>query len=301
MNIIQEIKKIKRNKNALVLAHFYQEKEIQDIADYVGDSYYLSKIAKESDNQLIVFCGVKFMAESAKILSPQKKVLIPDITASCLMADMVDVKGLLELKNNYDDVAIATYINSSMQVKAISDVIVTSANAENIISKLPQKNIIFSPDKNLGEYIAGKLPQKNIIIWQGFCPIHEKIKKDEIINFREKYTEGRVLAHLECNKEIRELANYIGSTSGMLNEAEKYSNTDLLIITEEGIFSEFNNLDKNNRFHKTNAPMICDDMKKISLEKLYDCLLNETDEINIEEEIRLKAFKSLNKMHELSN
>lgn len=298
---IEDIKKVKNNKNALILAHFYQTKEIQEVADYVGDSYYLSKIAKESRHDIIVFCGVKFMAESAKILSPQKKVLIPDVTASCLMADMVNANDLLKLKNKYDDVAIATYINSSTEVKAVSDVIVTSSNAEVIISKLSQKNIIFSPDKNLGAYIAKKFPDKNIIIWPGYCPIHEQIKKEEIIEFREKYINGRVLAHLECSEEIRELANYIGSTSGMLEEEQEYRNTDLLVITEEGIFSRFDKSNNGNRFHKTNKPMLCADMKKISLKKLYDCLVHETGEINIEEKIRLKAFKSLYMMHKLSN
>lgn len=302
MNIKEKINKIKKDKNALILAHYYQPKEIQEIADFVGDSYYLSKIGKESEKKIIVFCGVKFMAESAKILSPEKKVLIPDINAGCIMADMMVAEDLIQLKKKYKDVAIVTYINSSTEIKAISDVIVTSSNAKDIVSKLKEKNIIFSPDKNLGEYIKDQLPQKNIILWKGFCPTHERIAVDEIIDFRERFPGGVVLAHLECNKAIREMAKYVGSTSGMLEEAKKYKNKDILIITEEGIFHQLNKYnDGNNRFHKTNTPMFCENMKKITLEKLYACLLNENGEVNIEENLRLKAFKSLDNMHKLGN
>ncbi|MGL4655813.1 MAG: quinolinate synthase NadA [Sarcina sp.] len=295
----KKIKKLKVEKKALILAHYYQPKEIKELADYVGDSYYLSKIAKESESNFIVFCGVKFMAESAKILSPEKRVFLPVENAGCEMANMVEVEGLLKLKEKYDDVAIVTYINSNTEVKSISDVIVTSANAQEIVSKLKQKNIIFSPDRNLGSYIAEKIESKNIILWQGYCPIHEKVDVDEVIDFREKYPEGIVLAHPECPKNIRDISTYIGSTSGILNEAKKYSNKDILIVTEEGILSDLSN--DENRYHTLQTKMICADMKKIDLEKLYNSLYEENFEIFIEEELRIKASNALENMHILAN
>lgn len=300
MNIIDEILRLKKEKNALILAHYYQNDEVQEIADYVGDSYYLSKIAKDSKENTLVFCGVDFMAESAKILSPDKKVLIPVKEAGCLMADMVNAEGLLKLKEKYKDAAIVTYINSSTEVKAISDVIVTSSNALKIVENLPQKNIIFAPDKNLGEYISEHVTDKNIILWQGYCPIHEKIKEKSIISFREEHPEAQVLVHPECSKKIRDLSHYIGSTSGIISKVKELSNKEILVVTEEGIFYELNKNNKDNELYKTTEVMSCKDMKKINLESIYNCLLNEEFEIEIDEEIREKAYKALENMHELS-
>ncbi len=300
MNIIDEILRLKKEKNALILAHYYQNDEVQEIADFVGDSYYLSKIAKDSKENTLVFCGVDFMAESAKILSPDKKVLIPVKEAGCLMADMVNVEGLLKLKEKYKDAAIVTYINSSTEVKAISDVIVTSSNALKIVENLPQKNIIFAPDKNLGEYISEHVVDKNIILWQGYCPIHEKIKEKSIISFREEHPEAQVLVHPECSKRIRDLSHYIGSTSGIISKVKELSNKEILVVTEEGIFYELNKNNRDNKLYKTTEVMSCKDMKKINLESIYNCLLNEEFEIEIDEEIREKAYKALENMHELS-
>lgn len=300
MNIIDEILRLKKEKNALILAHYYQNDEVQEIADFVGDSYYLSKIAKDSKENTLVFCGVDFMAESAKILSPDKKVLIPVKEAGCLMADMVNVEGLLKLKEKYKDAAIVTYINSSTEVKAISDVIVTSSNALKIVENLPQKNIIFAPDKNLGEYISEHVADKNIILWQGYCPIHEKIKEKSIISFREEHPEAQVLVHPECSKRIRDLSHYIGSTSGIISKVKELSNKEILVVTEEGIFYELNKNNRDNKLYKTTEVMSCKDMKKINLESIYNCLLNEEFEIEIDEEIREKAYKALENMHELS-
>lgn len=300
MNIIDEILRLKKEKNALILAHYYQNDEVQEIADFVGDSYYLSKIAKDSKENTLVFCGVDFMAESAKILSPDKKVLIPVKEAGCLMADMVNVEGLLKLKEKYKDAAIVTYINSSTEVKAISDVIVTSSNALKIVENLPQKNIIFAPDKNLGEYISEHVADKNIILWQGYCPIHEKIKEKSIISFREEHPEAQVLVHPECGKRIRDLSHYIGSTSGIISKVKELSNKEILVVTEEGIFYELNKNNRDNKLYKTTEVMSCKDMKKINLESIYNCLLNEEFEIEIDEEIREKAYKALENMHELS-
>lgn len=297
----EKIKNLKREKGALILAHYYQEKEIKDLADYIGDSYYLSKIAKESESNFIVFCGVSFMADSAKFLSPNKRVFLPVKDAGCKMADMVDVDGLTKLKAKYEDVALVTYINSNAEIKAISDVIVTSSNAEKIVSKIHNKNIIFSPDKNLGSYIAEKVKEKNIILWEGYCPIHEKVNINDIIEFREKYSNGLVLAHPECPKNIRDISTYVGSTSGILEEAKKYRDKDILIITEEGIISDLIKNNNTNRYHTPKIKMICRDMKKISLDNLYACLLEEKYEIFVSEEFSKGARKALDQMHFLAD
>lgn len=193
---------MKTEKNALILAHYYQRPEIQEIADYVGDSYYLSKIAKDSPNKLIVFCGVKFMAESAKILSPEKTVLLPALDAGCPMADMADVDGLVELKEKHPDAAVVCYINSTSDVKALCDVTVTSSNALKVIKKLPQKKIIFLPDKNLGGYIAEQMPEKDFILWNGFCVTHKKISSENILKSKNAINDIVVLAHPECEKKL---------------------------------------------------------------------------------------------------
>jgi quinolinate synthase len=302
MDYIEGIQKLKKEKGALILAHYYQNEEIKALADYIGDSYYLSKIAKESLSEFIVFCGVNFMAESAKILSPNKRVFIPVKDAGCIMADMVNSTDLLELKSKYDDVAIVTYINSSTEVKAISDVIVTSSNAQKIVSKIKNKNIIFAPDRNLGSYIGEQIEDKNMILWQGFCPIHESVAIEEVIKFREKYSNSIVLTHPECQKEIRDISTYVGSTSGILAEANKYTNKDILIVTEEGMISDLKNDNpNNNRYHTFTDRMICCNMKKIKVEDLYLALLEEKEEIFIENDLIRKASVALNKMHELAN
>ena len=302
MDYIEGIQKFKKEKGALILAHYYQNEEIKALADYIGDSYYLSKIAKESLSEFIVFCGVNFMAESAKILSPNKRVFIPVKDAGCIMADMVNSTDLLELKSKYDDVAIVTYINSSTEVKAISDVIVTSSNAQKIVSKIKNKNIIFAPDRNLGSYIGEQIEDKNMILWQGFCPIHESVAIEEVIKFREKYSNSIILTHPECQKEIRDISTYVGSTSGILAEANKYTNKDILIVTEEGMISDLKNDNpNNNRYHTFTDRMICCNMKKIKVEDLYLALLEEKEEIFIENDLIRKASVALNKMHELAN
>ncbi|MGL4763266.1 MAG: quinolinate synthase NadA [Sarcina sp.] len=302
MNFEKKINELKKEKGAVVLAHYYQDEKIKALADFVGDSYYLSKVAKELESEFIVFCGVNFMAESAKILSPNKRVFIPVKDAGCVMADMVDTQGLLELKAKHEDVVLVTYINSSTEVKAISDVIVTSSNAKKVVSKIKSKNIIFAPDRNLGSYIGEQIEDKNMILWQGFCPIHERVDIEEVISFREKYPNGAVLTHPECQKNIRDISTYVGSTSGILAKANKYKDTDILIVTEEGILSDLkNNNPFSNRYHTFKDKMICCNMKKIQLEDLYLALLEEKEEIFIDEKLIRKASNALNKMHELAN
>lgn len=300
MDLIKEINYLKKERNALILAHYYQRPEIQDIADNVGDSYYLSKVAKDSPKSLIVFCGVKFMAESAKILSPEKTVLLPAIDAGCPMADMADEDGVAKLKERYPAAAVVCYINSSTEVKALSDVCVTSSNALKIIKNMPHQQIIFVPDKNLGGYIQEKLPHKEFILWNGFCITHKKVQADTIIKSKNIKKGIKILVHPECEKDVRNLADFIGSTGEIIDYATKDSNNDYLIVTEEGVLHELKKKNPHKNFYVPGGSMNCINMKKTRLEDVYNSLLNNTYEINIEESIRKKALNSLINMHKMA-
>ena len=300
MNLKEEILKLKEEKNALIVAHLYQCDEIQEIADIVGDSYFLSKQAMESSKDLIIFCGVKFMAESAKILSPHKKVLIPSNSTTCPMADMALVNRLEDLKDKHPNAKVVSYINSNLDIKALSDVCVTSSSAIDILNNLDSDEIIFLPDRNLGGYLAEQLPDKKFTLYPGFCPTHERIEKDEIISLKEQYPNYPVLVHPECNKEVRDLADYIGSTSELINYSAISTADGFIVVTEEGVFYEMKLKSPNKTFIPTKTGMICPNMKKISLNDLYNCLKNEEFEVRIDEELRVKAHKALENMHLLS-
>jgi quinolinate synthase len=300
MNINIEINYLKKERNALILAHYYQRPEIQDIADIVGDSYYLSKMAKESDKNLIVFSGVKFMAESAKILSPEKTVLLPAADAGCPMADMADEEALLELKAQYPDAAVVCYINSSTEVKALCDVCVTSSNAVRIIKNLDKQQILFLPDKNLGAYLQEKIPEKEFILWNGFCITHRKVRPDSIIKSKELISDIKVLVHPECEKDVRDMADFLGSTGEIIDYATKDSADNYLIVTEDGVLHELKKRNPHKKFYVPGSTMTCVNMKRTKLEDIYNSLLYTTTEINIEESIREKALKSLIKMHEMA-
>ena len=223
MNHLKEkISQLKAEKNAVILAHYYVAPEVQEIADYVGDSFYLAKIAKSSDADTIVFCGVEFMGESAKILSPEKTVLMPDASADCAMAHMASVENVLKIKEEYDDIAVVCYINSSAALKTVSDVCVTSANALKIVKALPNKNIYFIPDKNLGSFVKQN-SDKNVILNEGWCPIHNNITAEDIKAVKQQHSGVQVLMHPECTDDVLAYADYIGSTSGIINYAEKSS------------------------------------------------------------------------------
>jgi len=300
MDIIREIEVLKKEKNALILAHYYQRAEIQDIADYVGDSYYLSKIAKDSPNKLIIFCGVKFMAESAKILSPEKTILLPSLDAGCPMAEMAEEDALLELKKLHPDAATVCYINSTTEVKALCDVTVTSSNAIKVVNKLKEDKIIFLPDKNLGEYLQQQLPNKEFILWPGFCITHKKISKEKILKSKEAIPDIKILVHPECEKEVRDIADFIGSTGEIISFASDNDYKNYLIATEEGILYKLkkNNPDKNFYFPGTST--ICPNMKKTRLIDVYNALKNTTFEITLDEELRIKALNCLLNMHEMA-
>lgn len=296
----EKIQELKKKRNAVILAHYYQRPEIQEIADVVGDSYFLSKFASECKEDVIVFCGVQFMAESAKILSPEKTVLLPVYDAGCPMADMADYEDVKEFVKKYPDAAVVAYINSSTEVKTISDVCVTSSSAEKIIRNIPQKDIVFLPDKNLGGYLAEKIPEKNFILWDGYCITHEKVNPEEIKKIKEKMPQAQVLVHPECNKSVRDLADYIGSTSGIIAHATESEAKDFVIVTEEGILYELKQKNPDKNFYAPGRTMTCINMKKTTLEDVLESLEKMKHEITLDEDDRLKAYKSLENMHKLS-
>lgn len=297
----QEILRLKREKNAVILAHYYQPGVIQDLADYVGDSYYLSEIARDCKEETIMFCGVRFMAESAKILSPHKTVLMPCASAGCSMADMASGKALLELKEKYPDAYVICYINSTANVKAHCDLAVTSSSALKILKNIPNKQIMFLPDRNLGEYISEFFPEKEFILWDGFCRCHNKVSREDILKEKEKHKDAKVLVHPECTKEIRDIADYVGSTSGIIDYATKDKGNKFIIATEEGILHELKKKNPNKSFFIPGDKICCQDMKKTTLENLYNSLLNGENELILDEETRKKALRCLENMHLLAS
>lgn len=296
MDIINEIKKLKKENEAIILAHYYVNDELQEIADYVGDSFYLSKIAATTNAKQIIFAGVKFMGESAKILNYDKRVFLLDENATCAMAHMATVKRILEMKSKYENLAVVCYINSTMELKKYSDVCVTSANAIKIVSKLPNKNIFFIPDQNLGNYVKEQVKDKNIIVNDGFCPIHHEVKLDSVRKLKKQFPLAIVLAHPECKREILEEADFIGSTSMIIDAVNNYDNDEFIVLTENGVLYELRNKYPNKQFYEVREQMVCVDMKKNTIEKLYDVLVNETNEVKISIEDRNLALKPLEEM-----
>lgn len=298
--IKSRIESLKKEKNAVILAHYYVPAEVQEIADYIGDSFYLSKIAKEASQDTIVFCGVSFMGESAKILSPGKLVLMPDVTADCPMAHMAQVSKIEEVRREYDDVAVVCYINSTGELKQHSDVCVTSANATKIVKALPNKNIYFIPDGNLGRYVATQVKDKHFIFNDGFCPVHAEVCKDDVRAAKEEHPGALLLVHPECRMEILEEADYIGSTSGIIDYASKSSVNEFIIGTELGVMYELEQKNPGKKFYPLVSGQICPDMKKITLEKVLKCMEEESGVVEVGEELRNSAIASLDRMLELA-
>ena len=299
--IIYDINKIKKEKNAIILAHFYAPKEVQEIADYVGDSFYLAKIAKETDSEIIVFCGVLFMGESAKIINPSKKVLMPDITADCPMAHMVSKEKIKKLREEYKDLAVVCYINSTASLKKLSDVCVTSSNALDIVKKLPNKNIFFIPDKNLGRFVKDTIKDKNIILNDGYCPIHEKISVDEVKKLKALYPDAKILAHPECNDDVCKMADFLGSTLDIINYANSDSCNKYIILTEAGVLYQLKKNNPEKEFYFTDPAPICKDMKLNTLNKILNVLKNEENEVVLNKEDILDALLPLDRMLERKN
>ena len=296
----EKILKLKKEKNAIILAHLYQIPEIQEIADYVGDSYYLSQVARDAKEDLIIFCGVKFMAESAKVLSQEKTVILPAPNAGCPMADMAEVEDVEEMIKKYPDAFKVCYINSSYEVKALCDASVTSSSALKIIKNIPNKQILFLPDQNLGGYISEFFPEKEFILWRGFCPTHHRITAEDIIKAKEEHPNVKVLSHPECSKEVRDLSDYIGSTSGIINYATECEDKEFIIATEEGVLHQLKKKNPDKKFYFPEV-MVCPNMKKTRLQDVYDALDGKKEEVILDEEIRKKALTSLENMHKLGN
>ena len=299
-SIKKEIEKLKREKDVVILAHYYVDGEVQALADFVGDSYFLAKKATEITEKNILFCGVSFMGESAKILNPDKHVVMADDTADCPMAHMVDIDRIAEVRQEYTDVAVVCYVNSTAEIKAHSDVCVTSSNALRVIQALPNRDIFFIPDENLGRYIASQIPEKNFILNDGFCHVHTSIYKEELLHAKELHPEALVLAHPECRENVLEISDFIGSTSEILSFAELSVAKEFIICTEMGIFYELELKNPNKKFYSVGHRQFCPNMKKISLEKVLHALETLEPIVEIDEQLRMKAIKPLSRMLELA-
>ena len=305
LDLFDEIEKLKKEKNAVILAHYYQEGDIQDVADYIGDSLGLSQQAAKTDADIIVFAGVHFMAETAKILSPTKKVLLPDVKAGCSLADSCPPHLFKKFKEQYPDHLVITYVNCTAELKALSDIVCTSSNAVQIVESLPaDQKIIFGPDKNLGAYVAKKTG-RDLVLWNGACMVHEIFSREKITRLKERHPNAKILAHPECEDVILETADYIGSTTGILKYATKSDAKEFIVATEPGIIHQMqkDNPDKVFIPAPPNNNCACNDcphMKRNTLEKLYLCLKNERPEITVPADIIEKAVKPIERMLDIS-
>jgi quinolinate synthase len=297
--LIKEIKKLKEKNNAIIVAHLYQEDDIQEIADITGDSLALAKHCVGTDKEIIVFAGVHFMAESAKILSPEKTVLLPEIDAGCPMADMVEPEGFIDLKKKHPDATVVCYINSSAAVKAECDICCTSSNAIEVVKKIKSKKIIFVPDQNLGQYVAKMLPEKEIILWEGYCITHHRIKVSELEAARKAHPDAKVLVHPECQPEILENSDFTGSTKQILDFAKNSSKKEFIIGTEMGVLYRLKKENPDKTFYLMSPKLICNNMKKNTLESIYYSLKYKRYNIEVDEETRKKAKKALDRMLEI--
>lgn len=295
-----EILKLKKEKNAVILAHYYTPSNVQELADYVGDSFYLAKVAQKTKADIIVFCGVRFMGESAKILNPDKKVLMPDMCADCPMAHMVSDGLIEEMRRSYDDLAVVCYINSTTELKRKSDVCVTSSNAVKIVKALPNKNIFFIPDNNLGSFVKKQVPEKNVILNAGYCPIHAKIKAEQLYEALEKHPNAMVLAHPECEQEVLAEADFIGSTADIIRYAEESCSYEFIICTEDGVDFKLTSDNPKKKFYYPEPHPCCADMKLNTPESILSVLKKENNEILISDDVILSALQPLKKMLELA-
>lgn len=300
MDKIQRIKQLKEEKDVVILAHYYVDGQVQELSDHVGDSFALSKLAATVTQQNILFCGVKFMGESAKILNPEKRVIMPDPTADCPMAHMVAVEKIEEVRKQFPDVAVVCYVNSTAEIKSHSDVCVTSSNAIKVVKALPNKDIFFIPDNNLAQYVARQVPEKHFIFNDGFCPIHKEITKQHILEAKEKHPGAPVLTHPECIDEVLQISDFIGSTSEIIDYATNSDEKEFLIATETGVFYELQQKNPGKIFLSVKDDQICPDMKKITVDNVLSALENLEPVVELEEDIRVKANSPLVNMLELA-
>jgi quinolinate synthase len=297
----KKIIELKKQKNAVILAHFYQTMDIQFVADYTGDSFDLSKRAKNAAENIILFCGVKFMAESAKLLSPHKKILLPAPNAGCPMADMVDPGIIRKLREEHPNAAVVCYVNSSAETKAECDICCTSSNAVNIVRKIDAEEIIFVPDKNLGAYVAQFVPEKKFIYINGYCPIHKNITAEEAIAKKREFPGAKFAVHPECEPEVVELADFTGSTSQILSYCAERGGREFIIGTEYGVVERLRFYYPEKKYHILSPSLVCPNMKKTTMQDLYNCLVHENAEniIELSSELIARANKPLERMIEL--
>lgn len=305
LDLFAEIERLKKEKNAIILAHYYQDPDIQDIADYIGDSLGLSQEAAKTEADIIVFAGVHFMAETAKILSPNKTVLLPDLKAGCSLADSCPPHLFKKFKENYPDHLVITYVNCTAELKALSDIVCTSTNAVQIVESLPKdQKIIFGPDKNLGAWVAKKTG-RDLVLWNGACMVHEIFSREKITKLKERHPKAKFIAHPECEEAVLQMADYIGSTTGLLKYSIANEATEFIVATESGIIHQMEKASPSKTFIPAppNNNCACNDcpyMKRNTLEKLYLCIKNGLPEVNVPLEIIDKARKPIERMLEIS-
>ncbi|MCX7747215.1 MAG: quinolinate synthase NadA [Clostridia bacterium] len=298
--LVKSINELKHKHNAVIVAHNYQKDEVQEIADLVGDSFALSKFCANNDAKIIVYCGVHFMAESAKILAPDKTVLLPELDAGCPMADMVTAEALREEKKKYPGAVVVCYINSSAEVKAECDICCTSSNAIKVVQSIKEKEILFVPDKNLGNYVSQFVPEKKVNLWNGFCITHHRVKLDEVKKIKELHKDALLLVHPECQPEIVEVADYVGSTKQIIEYATDSDCKKFIIGTEMGVMYTLKQNNPDKTFYLMSQGLICPNMKKTSLESVYEALRSMKNVIELEEDIRIRAKRALDRMLEIT-
>jgi quinolinate synthase len=296
----KKIESLKKKRNAVIIAHNYQRDEIQDIADIGGDSLALAQAAVRTDAEVIVFCGVHFMAESASILNPGKKVLIPVLEAGCPLADMITPEKLRAKRKQYPDAAVVCYVNTSAEVKAESDIACTSSNAVEVVRSLKEKRIIFVPDKNLGRYVQSQVPDKEIILWEGFCPTHMRVQEEDIVRTKRDHPEAEVIAHPECNPEVLALSDHICSTGGMFKYVKQSKSKEFIIATESGMLYKLQKENPDKKFYLPTQNLLCANMKLITLGWVAHSLEKLVYEVRVSDEVREKALKTLERMLQIT-
>ena len=297
---LNKINALKKKKNAVILAHYYTSPKVQTLADFVGDSYYLAKAARGTDADTVVFAGVSFMGESAKLLCPDKRVLMPDLSSDCAMAHMASAEKIRRMREEYPDLAVVCYINSTAQLKCECDVCVTSSNAVKIVKNLPNKNIYFIPDGNLGAFVKEQVPEKNIILCDGFCPIHAAVTGEEVEEAKRRHPNALVLSHPECKKEVLDLSDFIGSTSDILKFAKESEGEEFIISTEEGVLYPLSLDNPNKSFYFVKEGFVCPDMKLNTPEKILRVLETGENEVLLDEEKAARAMRPLDRMLEMA-
>lgn len=300
INLIERIKKLKKEKNAIILAHSYQNIEVDEVADFVGDSLYLSQKAKDTTADIIVFAGVYFMAQTAKIISPDKKVLLPNLNAGCLMADMINLHQMVDFKKKHPNLPTVCYINSTAEVKSECDICCTSSNAIEIVKSLNAPKVLFVPDANLGKYVESQLDGVDVITYNGCCPVHDNVTEQNILDARKNYPQAKILIHPECKPSVSILGDYIGSTSGIIDYVKNSDEKQFVIVTEKGVADRLRRDYPNKEFILISNNMLCESMKLTTLEEILYSLENEVNEITLDEDVRKRSASCIERMLKVS-